>query len=336
VLEGLRAKEGVLDLALLSGGEPTLHPQFFELCQLALSQGFVRRLLVSSHGLRLARDPAFAGRFKQLGLYLSLQFDSLRADRVRALRGADLLAEKLAVLEVCARLAIPTVLVPTIVRGVNDDEVGALLDFALQRDFITSVTFQPAAFTGAGGANFGGDPLHKLTQADLHRLLAEQTGWLQRSDFLPIPCSHPSCYSTCYLLKNTDGTFTPLTRFGDLGVYLDALTNRGVLDAGAQAEQLVSEAIYRLWSAQNLTADSEIVLGSLKALLGGLQKARSEGDRRQATEGKVKAVFVHAFMDEHDFELSRIRKCCNHYALADGRLMPGCAYNVLHRPRALE
>jgi 7,8-dihydro-6-hydroxymethylpterin dimethyltransferase len=331
LIDGLKRKEGSLELALLSGGEPTLHPQFFELAEYALRQGGLKRLLVSSHGLRLCEDEAFARRFKELGLYLSLQFDSLRDDRLRTLRGVGLLDRKLAVLEVCERLAIPTVLVPTVVRGVNEDEVGALVEFAFRHDFITSVTFQPAAFTGEGGTAFPHDPLSRITQVDMHRLLAEQTDWLKPEDFLPIPCSHPSCYSTCYVLKSQAGTLTPLTRLGDLAAFLDALTNRGILVADASSQRLIQDAIYRLWSAQNITADTEAVIASLKSLFTELDKARSDGDRLKTTERKVKAIYIHAFMDEYDWELSRIRKCCNHYALPDGRLIPGCAYNAIHR-----
>lgn len=336
ILDTLRRAEGTVELALLSGGEPTLHPDFFELCEDALRSNVVRRLLVSSHGLRLASDESFARRFKELGLYLSLQFDSLRDDVWRTLRGANLAAQKRRVLEVCGRLGIPTVLVPTVVRGVNDDEVGALVDFAFQHDFVTSVTFQPAAFTGAGGSTFRADPRSKLTQADLRRLLAEQTSWLRPDDLLPVPCSHPSCYAACYALKDASGTLTPLTRFGDLGAYLDAMRNRAVIAADEHGQRLVQDAVYRLWSAQSLTGDTDAVLGALRILLDELGRAQGEEARRRAAEGRVKAIFVHGFMDEDDLDLSRVRKCCTHYALPDGRLMPGCAYNTVHRPRGHE
>lgn len=333
VIDGLRRKEGTLELALLSGGEPTLHPQFFELCEYALRSGAIRRLLVSSHGLRLARDEEFARRFQELGLYLSLQFDSLRDDRIRTLRGASLLGQKRKLLEVCGRLGIPTVLVPTIARGVNEDELGALVEFAFDHDFVTSITFQPAAFTGRGGSSFPAHPLSRLTQVDMHRLLAEQTGWLAEQDFLPVPCSHPSCYSTCYVIRDASRRMTPLTRFGEISAYLDSLTNRAVLSSDARAQHLIQDAIYRLWSAQSITADGDAVLAALRALMTGFDAARSEPERRSVAEGTMKAIFIHAFMDEHDWELSRVRKCCTHYALADGRLMPGCAYNAIHRPR---
>ncbi|MFC1705895.1 radical SAM protein, partial [Planctomycetota bacterium] len=120
IVDGLIEKEGSLELILLSGGEPTLHPEFFRLAEYAVERPEINRVLVSSHGLRIARDRSFAERFKEMGLYLSLQFDSLKDESYVALRGRKLLEDKQACLSRCAELGIPTVFVPTIARGIND------------------------------------------------------------------------------------------------------------------------------------------------------------------------------------------------------------------------
>ncbi|MEK6626471.1 MAG: radical SAM protein [Bdellovibrionota bacterium] len=335
VIDGLIEREGTLELCLLSGGEPTLHPKFFELAEHARSRQEIKRVLVSSHGLKIGRSDEFARRFKEAGLYLSLQFDSLSDANYHAIRGENLLEAKMACLEKCDKYKIPTIFVPTIARGFNDEEVGKVVNFALSQDFVTSVTIQPAAYTGAGGTAFPQDPMKKLTQVDIHKLLESQTDWLKKDDFLPIPCSHPSCYTACYALGVDKGKFVPLTHFGDVAIYLDALTNRAILGAGMddKAQQLIQDAIYNLWSAQSVTVDTEKVLGSLKSILKEYQTADTMGQDQlwKLQETKIKAIFVHSFMDENDFDVSRIRKCCTHYALPDGRLMPGCAYNNVHR-----
>ncbi|MBT3980031.1 MAG: radical SAM protein [Bacteriovoracaceae bacterium] len=333
VTDGLLEKEGSLELMLLSGGEPTLHPDFFKLAEYATSQKNIKRVLVSSHGLRIARNREFAKKFKEAGLYLSLQFDSMEDKNYHAIRGENLLELKMKCLEHCEEFDIPTILVPTIAKGYNDHEIGKIIDFALSKDFITSVTLQPAAYTGAGGTSFPSDPLQKLTQYDIHKLIGEQSTWLEKEDFLPIPCSHPSCYTASYVLKVDDKKFVPLTHFGDLAVYMDALTNRAIMDVDNKASELIQDAIYNLWSAQSVTVDSEGLLKSLKAILKEYQQAGTlEQDQLwKLSETKVKAIFIHAFMDEFDFDVARIRKCCTHYALPDGRLMPGCAYNNIHR-----
>ena len=332
-VDNLIRKEGTLELVLLSGGEPTIHPEFFKLAEYAASRPEIKRVLISSHGIKIGLDEEFAKRFKELGLYLSLQFDSLNNKNYKAIRGANLLENKKKTLAMCEKYNIPTIFVPTVARGFNDDEIGAVVDYALNHDFVTSVTIQPVAYTGAGGTSFPSNPMEKLTQVDIHNLLAEQTSWLTKEDFLPIPCSHPSCYTACYLLKLDNGKFIPLTRFGDVSTYLDMVTNRAIIDADDKAKDLIQEAIYGLWSAQNMTVDTDQVLNSLKSVLKEFSKAGKfeQEELWKLSEARVKAIFIHAFMDEFDFEVSRIRKCCTHYALPDGRLMPGCSYNNIHR-----
>ena len=330
IIDGLIRKEGTLELVLLSGGEPTLHPDFFELCEYAASKTEIKRVLISSHGIKLGKDREFAKKFKALGLYLSLQFDSLNDENYKAIRGANLLKTKKACLKHCEEFNIPTIFVPTVARGYNDSELGAVVDYAFSHDFVTSVTIQPAAYTGSGGTAFPQDAMQKLTQVDIHTLLEQQTSWLKKEDFLPVPCSHPSCYTAIYLLKLEDGTHLPLTRFADLSEYMDLLTNRAIIDGDGQAKNLIQDAVYNLWSAQALTADSEKVLKALRDIIDKYNNL-SEVPTWKLSESNIKAIFIHAFMDEYDFDVSRIRKCCTHYALPDGRLMPGCAYNNVHR-----
>jgi uncharacterized radical SAM superfamily Fe-S cluster-containing enzyme len=333
VVDNLIDKEGTLELMLLSGGEPTLHPEFFRLAEYATSKKEIKRVLISSHGLRIANDEEFAKKFKETGLYLSLQFDSLNNKNYKSIRGANLLDSKMKCLERCEKYNIPTILVPTVARGYNDSEIGAILDFAFQKDFVTSVTIQPMAYTGAGGTAFPQDAMNKLTQVDLHKLIEQQTTWLKKEDFLPIPCSHPSCYTACYFLKLDDGKYVPLTHFADLAIYLNMLTNKAIIEPDANAHKMIQDAVYNLWSAQQVAVDGDMIMQSLKSILEEYGKSGKFEQEQlwKLSETRVKAIFIHAFMDEFDFEVARIRKCCTHYALPDGRLMPGCSYNNIHR-----
>jgi len=332
-IDNLIKKESALELCLLSGGEPTLHPEFFKLAEYASKHPQIRRTLISSHGLKIARSEEFAQRFKSTGLYLSLQFDSLNDANYKSIRGKNLLSEKMKCLEICEKYGIPVIIVPTVARGFNDKEIGEIINFGLSLDCVTSITVQPAAYTGAGGTSFPSDPLRKLTQVDLHRLIDKQTGWLKENDFIPIPCAHPSCYTAVYLLKVDREHFVPLTHFGDLTTYMNALTNNAILKNDANVQKLIQDAIYNLWSAQSITVDQEKIINSIKTILSGFQKNKNltESTLHKISEKNIKAIFIHSFMDEFDFNVSRIRKCCTHYALPDGRLMPGCSYNNIHR-----
>ena len=79
-----------------------------------------------------------------------------------------------------------------------------------------------------------------------------------------------------------------------------------------------------------------MILGSLKGFLKDTFNSRnplSAGEIERRTEARCKAIFIHAFMDAWDLDVARLKKCCTHYVMPDGRLMPGCSYNNLYREK---
>jgi uncharacterized radical SAM superfamily Fe-S cluster-containing enzyme len=334
----LVAAEGELPIMLLSGGEPTLHPQFFEFCDYVLRgphAGKIKRLLISTHGRRIANNPKFAEQFKAGGMYASLQFDTLRAGVYPRTRGVELIDMKMRCIEVIKELDIPTVLVPTVSKGDNSDELGALVEFGLELEQCSSIVIQPMAHTGDGGDGYHGNPAgHRLTMPEVHQLIEEQTGWFKRDYFHPVPCSHPSCYTATYLFRMNDGKYVPLPEFVNVRQYLDAMANRAVIRSDDQLEKMILDSITSLWSATKVGEDSEVILASLKTFLKDTFNSRnplSASDIERRTEARSKALFIHNFMDPWDLDVARLKKCCTHYVMPDGRLMPGCSYNNLYR-----
>jgi uncharacterized radical SAM superfamily Fe-S cluster-containing enzyme len=332
--------EDELPIMLLSGGEPTLHPLFFEFCDYVLRgphQGRIKRLLISTHGRRIANNRAFAERFKEGGMYASLQFDSLRAGVYPKTRGLELIDMKMKCIDVIRELDIPTVLVPTVSKGDNDDELGALMEFGLAMEQVSSIVIQPMAHTGDGGDRYHGDPAgHRLTMPEVHQLIEEQTGWFKREYFHPVPCSHPSCYTATYLFRMNDGKYVPLPEFVDIRQYLDAMANRAIIRSDDALERMILDSITGLWSATKVGEDSAVILESLKGFLKDTFNSRnplSAADIERRTEARSKAVFIHAFMDPWDLDVARLKKCCTHYVMPDGRLMPGCSYNNIYRKK---
>jgi 7,8-dihydro-6-hydroxymethylpterin dimethyltransferase len=337
-VDALIDAEGELPILLLSGGEPTLHPRFFDFCDYVLRgphAGRIQRLLVSTHGRKLATSRRFAEKFKASGAYASLQFDTLRPGVYPRLRGVELIDLKMQAIEAIRDLDIPTVLVPTISKGDNSDELGALIDFGVGLDQVSSIVLQPMAHTGDGGDGYHAHPAgHRLTMPEVHALIEAQSSWLRREHFHPVPCSHPSCYTATYLFRMDDGRHVPLPEFVDIRQYLDAMTNRAVIATDDQLERMVLDAITGLWSATKVGEDSDVILDSLKGFLKDTFNSRnplSAAEIERRTEARAKAVFIHAFMDPWDLDVARLKKCCTHYVMPDGTLMPGCSYNNIYR-----
>ncbi|MEZ4464083.1 MAG: hypothetical protein R3F43_06070 [bacterium] len=149
-----------------------------------------------------------------------------------------------------------------------------------------------------------------------------------------MPCSHPTCYTATYLFRMDDGRYKPLPEFVDIRQYLDAMANRAILRTDASLERMLLDSITALWSATKVGEDSSDLLASIKGFLRETFSSKnplSPDQIERVTESRSKAVFIHAFMDAWDLDITRLKKCCTHYVLDDGRLMPGCSYNNLHR-----
>ncbi|MCA9492506.1 MAG: radical SAM protein [Myxococcales bacterium] len=337
VLDQLVAKEGTVETVAFSGGEPTIHPRFLELVDRAVARPEISRVSVSTHGLRLATDDALCASLAEKGVYVALQLDGTSNDALSRLRGrgnhAKARQRTMAQLE---KHGVRTTITATVARGVNDDQIGDLVRMLLDGDHVLSLTFQPAAYTGFGGGSFSHDPLDVLTIPDVVKAIDVQTGGLLKADdFLPLPCSHPSCFALTYLLKVEDD-WIPFPRFLELDRYLQVVSNRGTLRPDRDLEDAIRATMDEMWTSAAQIPDCDRILGSLRKailLMYPEHRALELTERLRIGEGLVKTVFVHAFMDVHTFEVERIKKCCTHYALPDGRLMPGCAYNNLYRGR---
>jgi uncharacterized radical SAM superfamily Fe-S cluster-containing enzyme len=169
---------------------------------------------------------------------------------------------------------------------------------------------------------------------EVHELIERGTGWLKKEHFHPVPCSHPSCYTATYLFRMNDGRYLPLPEFVDVRQYLDAMVNQTIIRTDDKLERMILDSITNLWSATKIGEDNQVILDSLKGFLSETFNSRNpltvaEIERR--TETRAKAIFIHAFMDAWDLDVARLKKCCTHYVMPDGRLMPGCSYNNLYR-----
>ena len=338
IIDRLILCEGTLDVINLSGGEPTIHPQFFEMIDLSIRPEIVR-ISVSSNGLKMAQDEKFAEEFARRDAVLSLQLDGFRPETHIALRGRDLTEIKSKALERLKEYQIPTSITMTLAKGINEDEVGGVLEYALTNEHVLSVMFQPAAYTGLRGRHFPRPDGERITIPDVISLIAEQSeGVLEVSDFTSLPCSHPACFALTYLLKLDDGSFVPISRLVDIEQYLDIIKNRAIMGLEKESFHAIRDSVYRLWSSAGMIPDSEKILGTVREVLREISNIGTFSPKSalKLGEKRIKSILIHAFMDEDTFDIARVMKCCDQYPLPDGRLMPCCVYNMLYRCTVVE
>src|SRR5215212_5833308 len=226
--------EGQPDVVQISGGEPTIHPDFFQILDIAKKKP-IRHLMVNTNGIRIAKDFEFA---KQLASYqpdfeIYLQFDSFKPEALQQLRGKDLTDVRRKALEHLNQLNLSTTLVVTLQKGVNDDEIGKIVDFALQQRCVRGVTFQPTQIAGRT-ENF--DPAtDRITMTDVRSSILQQTNVFQSNDLIPVPCN-PDALVMGYALKLAGPVF-PMTRYIDPAHLLNNSRNTIVYEQDSALHQ---------------------------------------------------------------------------------------------------
>ena len=208
------ANEGEPDVIQISGGEPTVHPDFFAILDVAKRKP-IKHLMLNTNGIRIAKDLAFTQRLATYApdFEVYLQFDSFKPEVLTQLRGKDMTDVRMKALEHLNKLNLSTTLVVTLQQGLNDDEIGKIIEFAVQQPCVRGVTFQP---TQAAGRLDNYDPAtDRITLTDVRQKILDQTTIFQPNDLLPVPCN-PDALMMGYALKLNGKVFplTPLYRPG--------------------------------------------------------------------------------------------------------------------------
>jgi len=320
MFDTLVAAEGEPDLVQISGGEPTLHPRFFEILEAAKRRPF-RHLMINTNGLRIARETGFAERLADFmpGFEVYLQFDSLRREALIDLRGADLTRVRAQALEALERNNISTTLVVTLKAGVNDHEIADIVRHALTWRCVRGVTFQPIQ---DAGRNDGFDAkAHRMVLTEIRREIAK-AGVFALEDLIPLPCN-PDQICIGYGLRN-GGQVSPVTALLPRELFVAAAPNTVTFEAYPELQRKVFDLL-SLSTAQGDTSDK------LAGLLCCLPDAAVP--QSLAYEHTFRVV-ISQFLDRFNFDLGTVKRSCVHFALPDGRIIPFDTYNTFYRDGA--
>jgi 7,8-dihydro-6-hydroxymethylpterin dimethyltransferase len=317
MLDIIVASEGTPDVVQISGGEPTVHPDFFTILDIAKSKP-IKHLMLNTNGIRIAKDFAFAqklaGYMPDFEIYL--QFDSFKPEALEHLRGQNLTEVRLKALEHLNALNLSTTLVVTLQQGVNDDEIGKIIEYALQQRCVRGVTFQPTQV--AGRTEHFNPVTDRITMTGVRKKILEQTNIFQPNDLVPVPCN-PDALVMGYALK-LGGQVLPLTRYIDPALLLDSSRNTIVYEQ----DEALKEKMIQIFST-GISVDK--VQDNMKQLLCCLPQIEAPG----LGYDNLFRIIIMRFIDAYDFDVRAIKKSCVHIVHKDGRIIPFETMNLFYR-----
>jgi len=350
MLEMLRSEDPIKCTAVqFSGGEPTIYPKFVEVIKKAKELGFAQ-VQVATNGIKFAKDFDLLKRAQEAGLNsIYLSFDGVSDDIYLQARDRKMFDVKLKVLENLRKLEKPpsVILVPTVVKGLNDHQIGDIVKFAFDNaDVIRCINFQPVAFTG----RITREELTKgrFTLPDLAKALEEQTGYARKEDWYPVPVvapiskfaslvlgenkvtftTHPHCGIATYLFKDDKGNVVPIPRFVDVERF-----SKGLWTLSEKARKSRFKKWYAVKAAMLMSKcvrEEELPAGmtkkSLSKLIRNVMSDKSKATLADFSWSMMMIGGMH-FQDSYNYDVERVRRCAVHYATPDLRVIPFCAFN---------
>jgi len=343
MIDNLASNKPIPPSALqFSGGEPTLRDDLPELIQYASEKG-INHVEVNTNGLRLSRDLAYFERLRDADMNtLYLSFEGLTAEPYVKSRGIDLHELKFKVVENSRKIGFDSImLVPTIARGVNEDQLGDIIRYAAKNhDVMSGVNGQPISL--AGRVTTKERRKLRITIPEITRLIEEQTdGQIKQTDFYPVPfvasvaraigvirgrvypdfSVHPCCGVGTFVFAEGD-KIVPINRYINVEKFVRSLSNVVRYSSGGKV------GIRAKWEL--LKSLRHVKLSILRELISDLYKKGTYPSIAKIMHKMIMVGMMH-FMDAYNFDLQRAQMCAIHYALPDGRIVPFCTYNTIHR-----
>ena len=334
---------------LFSGGEPTEREDMPEIIAVAHKLKFMT--ILATNGVRLAENPQLAERLKKSGLNIVyLQFDSFHDDFYKKVRGQALFDYKLKALDVCRKYDMEVILVNTLMKSLNDEEVGDIIRFAAKNtDIVRGLIFQPIAFTGRATENRFRENFREWHFAE--DVEKQTNGEIKSTDLYPMSvmtspikimrkfmqkpwplfsCS-PQCGIVNWIFVSEDGKMFPINRFVNFDRFFRHIRKTAETAESKGKISLLSSLFMASMLSMNMFLVTKEV--GMLTLLNSIMRMHLSPSYQSL--GKIRRrIFLlgcMAFMDSYNFDVNRVRRCVVHYITPDLKIIPFCAYNNIHR-----
>lgn len=276
---------------------------------LAREMGF-EHIQVNTNGLRIAEDTEYLKNLKQSGASLIyLQFDGFTDDVYQSIRGKNLLKYKFKTIENCAKVKLGVMLVPTLISGVNDDQIGELIHYAIKKvPVVKGILFQPVSYFG----RYPRPPKDedRITVPDILEAIEDQTnGIIKKDSFIPRKRKESYCAFSGSFFLTIENRLIPMTNYIKAKEAVCALDSQLVLPA-EQSRKFINKQWRFIDPSSERKENNE---GSLQSLLERI-KTHSF------------SISCKPFQDAWNIDLERLKRCCVHVISADKRRVPLCIF----------
>ncbi len=320
------SEDGQAEILQISGGEPTTHPDIIAIIE-ACREAKIPYVMLNTNGIRVAESEDFVKKLAQFhgGFEIYLQFDGFDESTYSHLRGRSMLDTKLKAIANLTKYNIPITLVATVERGINDKELGKMVEFALKQPLVRGINFQPVAFFGRLN---GVDTSNRITLTGILDGIEKQTnGMLKVSDFIPLPCDVDRVAVT-YLYRENE-QFVPLMRQIDVKNYLPAIRNTFKFNPEEFVKDLAKSAT---GPADEKCCDYLGIMKQFKRMIPASYFLKSETEKHEYISANTFRVSVTSFVDAYNFDMKSMKKECVHIITPELKKMPFSSYNMIHRP----
>jgi uncharacterized radical SAM superfamily Fe-S cluster-containing enzyme len=322
IINHVLEETGGIDIINLTGKESLLHPYLFDIIEMCKRQG-IKQITIDTDGLKGFDDFEFAQKIKQSNVKLVLLLDTFNTSKSIKIHGIDVAKKKLETLQILESLNIPSDILLGYIKGINEEDIAGIAQEYIKKEFVRNIIIQDQIFNGG---NYYQSSC-RGTIDEVEKLLATGEN-ISQEDFSALATCHPLCSSVAYYIAHNQ-KIIPLSKILDKNDLIRISEKCCCPNPDKDFSRIFWDGVNRLWS----DGENHASINVLKQFIKKIYPPNGElsiNKRWEYAEKMIKAVFIHQYMDENNFDIDRVSRCGDIVIDKSDRLIPVCSYNLLH------